>query len=61
VLAQSDSCEKNLGDKFSPNALKALEAKDEPDNITELDRVGRLAGSNLVSAANSSPALMAKI
>jgi hypothetical protein len=49
-----------LGEESSPKALKALEAKDEPDNIPELDRVGRLAGSTLVSATHLLPALMAK-
>jgi len=50
VLLQSAWCSENLGEKFSPRALKALESMDEPDNIPELDRVGRLAGSKLVKA-----------
>ncbi len=48
VLLRGDWCERHLGEKFSPKALKALEAMDEPDNIPELDRVGRLAGTRLV-------------
>ena len=50
VLLRNDWCEKHLGEKFSPKALKALEAMDVPDNIPELDRVGRLAGQRLVKA-----------
>ena len=60
VLLQSDWCEEHLGEKFSPKALKALEAMDEPDNIPELDRVGRLAGRKLVNAAHFPPAFVAK-
>jgi len=52
VLLQSDWCAAQLGETFSAKALKALEAMDEPDNIPELDRVGRLAGSKLVQAAH---------
>lgn len=52
VLLQSDWCAEHLGEKFSAKALKALEAMDEPANIPELDRVGRLAGSQLVRAAH---------
>lgn len=55
VLLRSDWCEQHLGEKFSPKALKALEAMDEPDNIPELDRVGRLAGRKLVQAAHFAP------
>jgi len=50
VLLQSDWCEQHLGEKFGPKALKALEAMDDPANIPELDRVGRLAGKRLVKA-----------
>lgn len=52
VLLQSGWCEENLGEKFGNKALKALEAMDQPDNIPELDRVGRLAGGKLVRAAH---------
>ncbi len=50
VLLESGWCERHLGEKFGPKALKALEAMDEPDNIPELDRVGQLAGRRLVKA-----------
>jgi uncharacterized protein len=52
VLLQSDWCTEHLGEQFSAKALKALQAMDEPDNIPELDRVGRLAGRQLVRAAH---------
>ena len=52
VLLQSDWCAQNLGETLSPKALKALEAMDEPDNIPELDRIGRLAGRKLVKAGH---------
>jgi hypothetical protein len=55
VLMQSDWCAEHLGEALSAKALKALEAMDEPDNIPELDRVGRLAGSKLVRAAHFAP------
>lgn len=48
VLLRADWCEQQLGESFGPKALKALEAMDDPDNIPELDRVGRLAGARLV-------------
>ena len=50
VLLQPDWVEQNLGEKLSAKALKSLEAMDEPDNIPELDRIGRLAGRKLVKA-----------
>lgn len=50
VLLESRWCEQQLGERFGPKALKALEVMDEPDNIPELDRVGRLAGRKLVKA-----------
>lgn len=50
VLLRADWCEGHLGETFSPKALKALEAMDDPDRIPELDRVGRLAGARLVRA-----------
>lgn len=52
VLLQSEWCTEHLGETFSTKELKALEAMDEPDNIPELDRVGRLAGRQLVQAAH---------
>jgi hypothetical protein len=52
VLLQSEWCAEHLGETFSAKALKALEAMDEPANIPELDRVGRLAGRQLVRAAH---------
>ena len=58
VLLQSDWCDQNLGEKISAKALKALEAMDEPDNIPELDRVGRLAGRKLVKAEHFPPAFV---
>jgi hypothetical protein len=50
VLLASDWVENNLGEKIAPKTLKALEAMDEPGNIGELDRIGRLAGGKLVMA-----------
>lgn len=52
VLLRPDWCAQHLGETFSAKALKALEAMDEPDNIPELDRVGRLAGQRLVRAGH---------
>ena len=52
VLLRQDWCEENLGETLSADALKSLEAMDEPDNIPELDRIGRLAGEKLVHAAH---------
>jgi uncharacterized protein len=52
VLLQSGWCAENLGETFSAKALKALKAMDEPDNIPELDRMGRLAGQKLVRATH---------
>jgi uncharacterized protein len=48
VLLQSDWCAEHLGEAIGANALKALEAMDMPENIPELDRIGRLAGKKLV-------------
>ena len=56
VHLQSDWCAKNLGEAISARALKALEAMDQPDNIPELDRVGRLAGRKLVKPEHFSAA-----
>lgn len=52
VLLRSDWCEARLGERIGPKALKALEAMDDPDNIPELDRLGRLAGQRLVEAGH---------
>ncbi|MCB1905864.1 MAG: patatin-like phospholipase family protein [Rhodocyclaceae bacterium] len=52
VLLEKDWCAAALGEKFSRKALKALEAMDEPKNMPELDRLGRLAGRKLVKAAH---------
>lgn len=52
VLLETGWCAENLGEKLSPKQLKALEAMDEPDNIPELDRIGRLAGTKLISASH---------
>ena len=56
VHLQSDWCAKNLGEAIGARALKALEAMDQPDNIPELDRVGRLAGRKLVKPEHFSAA-----
>ncbi len=50
VLLEPTWCHNALGETFTAKALKSLEAMDDPDNIAELDRVGRLAGSRLVKA-----------
>lgn len=55
VLFQTDWWAKALGESQSAKALKKLEAMDEPDNIPELDRIGRLAGAKLVKAAHFDP------
>ena len=60
VLLQKAWCADNLGETFSAKALKALEAMDEPDNIPELDRVGRLAGNKLVKAEHFTAGFDAK-
>jgi hypothetical protein len=44
--------EQNLGEKPGRKQLKELEAMDDPDNIGELDRIGRLAGDKLVMATH---------
>ena len=50
VHFQRDWFTQTLGETVSAKALKALEAMDQPDNIPELDRIGRLAGRTLVKA-----------
>lgn len=52
VQLTSDWFATQLGETVSAKALAALGAMDEPDNIPELDRVGRVAGSKLVKAAH---------
>lgn len=52
VLLQSDWCAENLDETLGAKALKNLEVMDEPDNIPELDRIGRLAGKKLVKASH---------
>lgn len=52
VLFRPDWFAEHLGDPVSAKALKKLEAMDDPDNIPELDRIGRLAGKKLISAAH---------
>ncbi len=52
VLLQPDWCAARLGETISGKALKNLEAMDDPDNIPELDRIGRLAGQKLVKAGH---------
>jgi uncharacterized protein len=55
VLLQADWVKQQLGETISAKALKALEAMDQPDNIPELDRLGRLAGERLIDAAHFDP------
>ncbi len=55
VQLKPDWCEQHLGERIGPKALKALEAMDDPDNIPELDRVGRLAGRRLVQPGHFTP------
>jgi predicted acylesterase/phospholipase RssA len=52
VLLREDWCAANLGETLPAKALKALEAMDKPENIPELDRLGRIAGKKLVKAAH---------
>ena len=52
VLLRSDWCAEHLGEALSAQALKSLEAMDEPGNIPALDRIGRRAGERLVRAAH---------
>ncbi len=54
VQLQPAWCAQHLGETLSARSLNALEAMDEPDNIPELDRIGRLAGQKLVSAGHFS-------
>lgn len=52
VQLTSDWFATQLGEFVGDRALTALGAMDQPDNIPELDRVGRLAGDKLVKAAH---------
>lgn len=54
VLLEPKWCMDQLGESLTAKALKTLEVMDEPDNIPELDRIGRLAGKKLVKAAHFS-------
>jgi len=45
-------CAANLGEALGAKALKNLQAMDNPENIPELDRIGRIAGKNLVKATH---------
>lgn len=50
VLLWPEWVAEHLGEAMDASSLKKLEAMDEPDNIPELDRIGRLAGARLVKA-----------
>jgi uncharacterized protein len=50
VLLQSDWVSETLGLTMSADECKAMEAMDEPDNIPQLDSLGRKAGEVLVKA-----------
>lgn len=52
VLFRPDWFAAHLGESASAKALKRLEAMDDPDNIPELDRIGRLAGKKLISTGH---------
>ena len=52
VLLQEEWCASTLGETLGAKALKNLEAMDKPENIPELDRLGRVAGRKLVKAAH---------
>lgn len=56
VLLEPAWCAEELGETFTAKALRNMEAMDDPDNIPELDRVGRLAGRKLVRAGHFSGA-----
>jgi predicted acylesterase/phospholipase RssA len=55
VLLQAEWCAENLDEVFTAKTLKGLEAMDQPDNIPELDRIGRLAGRKLVKDEHFGP------
>jgi uncharacterized protein len=61
VLLQRDWVKEKLGESMRDEELKALEAMDEPDNIPELDRVGRLAGQKLVKPEHFPPGFDAQL
>jgi predicted acylesterase/phospholipase RssA len=48
ALLQPGWCREHLGAEFSAAELKALEAMDEPKNISKLDALGRLTGMKMV-------------
>ena len=48
ALLQPAWCREHLGAEFSAADLKALEAMDEPKNISKLDALGRLTGMKMV-------------
>ncbi|SEB20051.1 patatin-like phospholipase family protein [Variovorax sp. YR216] len=52
VQFEASWCKEFLGESLSAQSIKGLEAMDEPKNIPELDRIGRLAGEKLVKAAH---------
>jgi uncharacterized protein len=48
VHLQSAWCAENLNEKISTETLKGLQAMDRAENISELNRLGRLAGHKLI-------------
>jgi len=50
ALLQPAWCREHLGAEFSAADLKALEAMDEPKNISKLDALGRLTGMKMVKS-----------
>ena len=54
VHLTSEWVEKHLGESINSEAMKALEAMDEPDNMEELSRLGQLAGRKLVEQSHFS-------
>ena len=61
VLLQEVWVREQLGQSMSAAQLKSLEAMDEPGNIPELDRVGRVAGERLVKAGHFGSGFDARI
>jgi len=55
VLMSSAWCREQLGLDLSDDALKALQAMDDPDNIMPLDALGRTAGALLVKGEHFTP------
>jgi len=56
VLLQPDWMAETLGLPMSAKDCKSLEAMDEPENIPQLDSVGRTAGAVLVKPEHFTPA-----